>query len=126
MNNYHYNKDLKQLARDLRNNQTKAENRMWYDVLSDQRFLGYKFTRQRPIDQYIVDFFCKELLLIIEIDGKSHEYDDAIIKDRLRENRLTELGFVLIRFSDWEVMNQMDVVQSLLKEKVGEINDAVS
>jgi len=126
MNNYHYNKNLKQLARDLRNNQTKAENRMWYDVLSDQRFLGYKFTRQRPIDQYIVDFFCKELLLIIEIDGKSHEYDDAIIKDRLRENRLTELGFVLIRFSDWEVMNQMDVVQSLLKEKVGEINDAVS
>ena len=126
MNNYHYNKNLKQLARDLRNNQTKAENRMWYDVLSDQRFLGYKFTRQRPIDQYIVDFFCKELLLIIEIDGKSHEYDDAIIKDRLRENRLTELGFVLIRFSDWEVMNQMDVVQSLLKEKVGEINDVVS
>jgi len=126
MNNYHYNKNLKQLARDLRNNPTKAENRMWYDVLSDQRFLGYKFTRQRPIDQYIVDFFCKELLLIIEIDGKSHEYDDAIIKDRLRENRLTELGFVLIRFSDWEVMNQMDVVQSLLKEKVGEINDAVS
>ena len=72
MNNYHYNKNLKQLARDLRNNPTKAENRMWYDVLSDQRFLGYKFTRQRPIDQYIVDFFCKELLLIIEIDGKSH------------------------------------------------------
>lgn len=83
-----------------------------------KNFLDYKFLRQRPIDQYIVDFFCKELLLIIEIDGKSHDFDDARIKDQIRENRLNELGFHLIRFSDWEVKNQMDVVQGLLKEKI--------
>lgn len=85
MNNYHYNKRLKQFARDLRKNMIKAESLMWHEVLSNKIFLGYTFLRQRPIDQYIVDFLCKELVLIIEIDDKSHDFNDARINDEILE-----------------------------------------
>jgi len=97
---------------------------MWYELLSGKRFLGYKFLRQRIIENYIVDFYCKELKLIIEIDGKSHDFEEVLQKDIAREARLKELGFRMIRFSDWEVKNDLPEVQVLLRSKIIEIENS--
>ena len=72
---------------------------------------GFSFLRQRPIDRYIADFFCKKLKLVIECDGYSHHFDEAVIKDELRTKRLNELGYHVIRFSDDEVMHDIENVR---------------
>jgi len=66
-----YNHKLKELARKLRNDSTLSEIMLW-NYLNGKQMLGYDFDRQRPIDNYIVDFYCKDLKLAIEIDGESH------------------------------------------------------
>ena len=72
-NHHYYNKNLKEFARELRSESvSKAEKRIWKAFLSRKQFKGLRFLRQRPIDYFIVDFFCPELKLIIEIDGNSH------------------------------------------------------
>lgn len=116
LNNFHYNHRLKYLARELRNNPTKAERRLWYEVLSKKRLLGYSFTRQRPILNYIVDFFCKDLKLIIEVDGASHDFDDAMELDQIRQKNLENLGYQILRFSDWEVLNDFTEVELIIRE----------
>jgi len=63
--------------------------------------------RQRIIENYIVDFFCKDLKLIIEVDGKTHEFEEVQINDIKRERRLKELGYYVIRFTDYEVLNDL-------------------
>ena len=108
LNNY-YNKNLKQFARDLRNNSvSKAEKRIWKALLSKEQ-TGVRFLRQRSIDHFIVDFFAPNLGLIIEIDGSSHyskpEYDF------FRQEKLKGLGFDILRFSEGEVLNQLDEVK---------------
>ncbi|MCY3723847.1 MAG: DUF559 domain-containing protein [Candidatus Poribacteria bacterium] len=67
-----YNKALTQKARENRKNPTPAEKKLWYEVLSNKRLDNLKFTRQKPLDMYIVDFYCAELMLAIEIDGHTH------------------------------------------------------
>ena len=116
-----YNKRLKLYARKLRNNPTKAERKLWYDLIANKNFGGYQFLRQRPIDNFIVDFYCKELKLVIEVDGKSHEFDDVLKRDYLKNERLKELGFRIIRFSDWEVLNDLGLVQEILSNTIEEI-----
>ncbi len=94
-----YNPRLKALARQLRNNLTRTEAMLWKHLQKEQ-LLGYDFDRQRPVDEYIVDFFCKELLLAIEIDGASHDHPDAYAADLQRQQRLETLGSCLLRFTD--------------------------
>jgi len=101
--NHHYNKKLKHLARKLRNNPTYGEQKLWYELLAKHQFGGIQFLRQRIIENYIVDFFCKDLKLIIEVDGKTHEFEEVKINDLKREARLKELGYFVIRFMDYEV-----------------------
>ena len=72
--------------------------------------MGYQFLRQRPIDKFIVDFFCKELKLVIEVDGLTHMFEENFEKEFNRQKRLEELGYVVIRFSDDEVLNHRDNV----------------
>ncbi len=67
--------------------------------------MGYDFDRQRPIDEYIVDFYCKDLQLAIEIDGISHDYEEVIENDKIRQKRLESLGVHFLRFDDREVRN---------------------
>ena len=115
MNNF-YNKDLKLFSRTLRTQSvSRAEKQLWLSVLKSNK-IGVKFNRQRPIDHFIVDFFSKELGLIIEIDGNSH--DNNAKYDRYRQDRLIALGFTLLRFQEGEVLNQID-------EVAGKINHAV-
>ncbi len=71
---------------------------------------GYDFHRQKPIDNYIVDFFCIELMLAIEVDGYSHQNIETYNKDKLKENCLTELGVNLLRFEDREIFHDMENV----------------
>ena len=97
-----YEPSLKELARDLRNNMTQAEKNLWYHFLST---CPYKFQRQKPIDWYIVDFFCNELKLIIEIDWDSHFTDKAIKYDAERTKVLEKLGFQVVRFTNEEIFN---------------------
>lgn len=109
MKNYHYNKKLKPFARDLRNNSTRAEIRIWAELLRAKKMLGYPFLRQRPIDQYIADFLCKDLKLIIEIDGGSHNMKGEY--DKQRDNRLKELGYTTLRFTNEEVFVNLENVK---------------
>jgi len=80
--------------------------------------MGYSFRRQRPIGNFIADFVCLPLNLIIEVDGFSHE-EDGVIDDN-RDNELKELGFTTLRFSSWEVLNQIDEVANTIGEWIKE------
>jgi len=98
----HYNKNLKEFARNLRNNSTLPEVILWNKILKRRQLRGYSFLRQRPIGNYIVDFFCKDLKLIIEIDGKIHLFQKS--KDKKREEELLRLGYSIIRFQNEEIL----------------------
>lgn len=114
-NNYHYNKALKEKAQYLRNNSTHAEIILWNKVLKGRPVKNYRFLRQRPILFYIADFVCLELLLIIEVDGYTHEFDEIMRKDEKKESQLNSVGFTILRFSDWEVFNHLDEVFAEIK-----------
>jgi very-short-patch-repair endonuclease len=101
-----YNKNLKLLARNLRNNPTHSEVRMWKHLKGDA-FYGYDFHRQKPIGNYIVDFYCHQLRLVIEIDGITHNYDDVIEKDKIRDNYLHSLGLTVMRISAYNVIQDI-------------------
>lgn len=80
--------------------------------------MGHSFRRQRPIGNFIADFVCLPLNLIVEVDGFSHE-EDGVIDDN-RDNELKELGFTTLRFSSWEVLNQIDEVANIIGEWIKE------
>jgi len=101
-----YNPKLKALARKLRKDMTFGEVLLWNE-LKDNKVMGFDFDRQRCIDNFIVDFYCKDLMLAIEIDGMSHNYEEAFEKDELRQQKLESFGIVLIRFSESEMKNDM-------------------
>ena len=98
-----YNPNLKELARQLRNNSTKAEVILWQKLKNKQMY-GYDFHRQKPIDNYIIDFFCYELMLAIEVDGYSHQLQEVYDKDIIKTQKLNQLGISLLRFTDNEVL----------------------
>ncbi|NET60194.1 MAG: endonuclease domain-containing protein [Symploca sp. SIO2E6] len=100
-----YNPTLKERARELRKNMTPGEQKLWHH-LKGKRMLGYDFDRQRPIDQFIVDFYCKLLQLAIEIDGASHDSEEAQQYDCERQLRLEGLGVHFLRFRESEVLNE--------------------
>lgn len=113
-NNFYYNKELNPLAKELKKQMTKSEACMWKYLLQAKQFYGYKFRRQRPILNYIVDFCCLELMLIIEVDGFTHDSEDAVSKDIERDLKLVEIGFSVLRFSSWEVLNRIAEVNIIL------------
>ena len=102
--NYSYNKKLQPLAKQLRKSLTKSEACLWKYALQAKQLKGDPFSRQRPILQYIADFFCKELMLIIEIDGITHDNEVSRSKDIRREERLAKAGFKIVRFTDKELL----------------------
>jgi very-short-patch-repair endonuclease len=104
-----YDPKLKQLAKKLRKSSTLSEILLWQH-LKGKQMLGYDFHRQKPIDNYIVDFFCNELMLAIEIDGVSHDFEEVYIKDMAREQRLESLGVHFLRFDDREIKKDVNNV----------------
>jgi very-short-patch-repair endonuclease len=94
-----YETDLKEFSRSLRNNSTLGEVLLWQELRAG-KLMGYKFNRQRPIDRYIVDFYCKPLNLVIEVDGHIHSEEGIIVKDEQRQKILEELGIHFLRFDD--------------------------
>jgi very-short-patch-repair endonuclease len=106
-----YNKNLQQFANDLRKRMTKAEACLWKYVLRASKMKGHGFRRQRPIMNYVADFMCKELMLVIEVDGSSHWNDDAQKNDAQREKVLQLAGFTILRFTDEEILNNLTQVE---------------
>jgi very-short-patch-repair endonuclease len=108
-----YNRELKDLAKELRRNMTLSEVLLWNE-LKQKQMLGCDFDRQRPIGNFIVDFYCKELSLAIEIDGDTHiyryDYDDE------RQSSLEKLGIHFLRFEDIEVKKNMNNVLRVIED----------
>jgi len=104
-----YRKDLKLLARKLRKESTLSEVLLWCE-LRNKQLLGFQFHRQVPILDYIVDFYCHELHLAIEIDGASHSRDTIAINDALRQKRLEKEGLKFLRFDDLDIKQNIEMV----------------
>jgi very-short-patch-repair endonuclease len=89
---------------------TKAEACLWKFVIGGKQMMNYQFRRQRPVLNYIADFMCKELMLIIEVDGITHQWEEVYQKDLIREQKLKEVGFYIIRFDDNEILSDINNV----------------
>lgn len=104
----------------LRTHGTKGEARLWSQVLSNKKFYGLMFNRQFPIDKYIVDFICRQLKLIVEIDGASHDHKTE--PDEHRDKRLMELGYKVIRIMERDVLsditNVIRAIEACLPEEL--------
>ena len=99
-----YNPSLMPLAKHLRQNMTYGEVLLWNE-LKQKKMMGFDFDRQRPMLNYIVDFYCKDLMLAIEIDGESH--DDQIEADEKRQKELENVGVNFLRFDEQFVRNDI-------------------
>ncbi len=112
-----YNPILKDLARELRNSSTLSEVLLWQH-LKGKKILGYDFDRQKPIDNFIVDFFCSELMLAIEIDGETHNY--KISRDKERQKKIEGIGVRFLRFTDDEIKQNLEGVLAVIERWVRE------
>ena len=112
-----YNPKLKEFAKQLRNNSTKSEIRLWYYLKGKQR-LGCDFHRQKPIDDFIIDFYCCELLLAIELDGITHSFEGATERDTTRDDILRSFGITILRFEDCFVFKNIDWVLEEIDETI--------
>ena len=99
---------------------TKAEACLWKYALKNRLMKGYTFNRQRPVLNYIADFMCKDLLLIIEVDGLSHFNEEAHNKDIKRQQNLENNGYKVVRFLDNEVLKDMQNVIRCLEITIEE------
>ncbi len=109
-----YNKDLKEKSRQLRENMTDAERRLWAKIRI-QQLKGYQFYRQKPLGDYIVDFFCPRAKLVIEVDGSQHFANEMTEYDRIRTEYLNGLGLRVLRFTNLDVLKNIEgVVESII------------
>ncbi len=111
-----YNKELIKNAKENRKNPTVAEKKLWRDVLSNKQFTLHKFTRQKPLDNFIVDFYCSELLLVIEVDGDTHANQEEYDKQRSRI-LLEKYNIQVIRYYNSEVLKNIEGIRTDLLEK---------
>ena len=114
---YHlrYRDSLTWAARKNRKNETEAEEKLWNEVLR-KRQTGYKFVRQKPIDRFVVDFYCSELSLAIEVDGNSH--DKKLERDESRDNFLKVCGIKTLRFTNEEILEEIEEVKDKLRNEL--------
>lgn len=112
--------EIHRRAQELRKRMTPCENILW-ERLKGKHFLGYKFRRQHPLYKYIVDFYCHQLKLVIEVDGSVHLGADAVEYDFNRTVELEEFGLKVLRFSNEEVSYKIEFVMAVIKAQVDEI-----
>jgi very-short-patch-repair endonuclease len=115
-----YNKNLKPFANQNRKQMTKAEACLWKYGLK-AKLTGYTFNRQRPVLNYIADFMCKELKLIIEVDGYTHLLESVFENDKIRQQKLEEAGFKVFRFKDEEVLKEINNVREVIFKTIEEL-----
>ena len=121
MKNIPYNPILRDYAKKLRKQGVLSEVLLWKKI--QKKTLGVEFHRQVPIDNYIVDFYCHEIMLAIEVDGDSHLDPDVQINDVIRQEKLEKLGVKFIRFNDLDVKKNMNDVIRCLQAKVEELKE---
>jgi len=112
----HNHKYLKNYRKENRNNSTPAEAKLW-SLLSHRKLDGRKFRRQHSINNYIVDFYCPEEKLIIELDGQVHFNPISEEKDYLRDNNLEYMGFKIVRFENHFVFDDTQGVLNAIRNK---------
>lgn len=113
------NSNLKHHARQLRQNSTFAEVLLWLNIKG--KSYGYEFHRQVPINEFILDFYCHELQLAIEIDDSTHDFNYN--RDEKRQKKLERLGIILVRFSDYDVKHNINDVLRTLEFVINEIEE---
>ncbi len=120
-----YNKNLKSLSKELRAHSTLGEVTLW-KYLRAKQVCGMQFNRQKPIGNYIVDFYCKKACLVIEIDGYSHSFSQKRKRDMTRQRFLEKMNLTVLRFSETEVLKEIDqvlkVIESFLVKKTNPPN----
>src|SRR6266496_3811462 len=104
-------------AEELRNKMTSAEEILWRHIHINQWHL--KFRRQHPIANYVADFYCHAIKLVIEIDGGIHEVEEVKIYDELREKNMKALGLTVLRFKNEEIFNNIKTVLSKISDTIG-------
>ena len=110
-----YNKCLKERSRTLRRNMTDAERMLW-SKLRGKQLKGFQFNRQKVIGNYIADFYCRKAELVIEVDGGQHYMDSGMTRDEKRDAYISQLGLKILRFSNVEVLKNIDgVVEDIVK-----------
>ena len=107
---------VNETRKNLRNNMTEAEKRLWIHLKNEQ--LGLKFRRQYSISHYIADFYSPSLKLVIELDGSGHFTPEALEYDKIREEFMNSLGIKTIRFNNNDVMTNIEGVLERIKEIV--------
>ncbi|MEN2281991.1 endonuclease domain-containing protein [Algoriphagus sp. SE2] len=115
-----YSYSLKDFSRELRKHSTLSEVLFWQRIKGKQ-FRGYQFNRQKPLGNFIVDFYCKKLDLVIEIDGDSHFHETSVVNDQKRQQILENSGLIFFRILDIDVKNRMSTVLNLLNDSVDKI-----
>ncbi len=110
-----YKSTLKPFARNLRNNMTDAEQLLW-SKLRRKQILGVQFYRQKPLANYIVDFYCAAANLVIELDGSQHFEPDHQASDTERDRVLESIGLMVLRFDNRQVMQELDAVMQVIFE----------
>ena len=96
-------------------NMTKAEQLIWFNILKSDK-TGFRWKKQKIVGNYILDFYCDELSLVIEIDGESH--NDTVEYDQIRTNFLNSLGLSVIRYQNVDIYNNLDGVAQDLKQRL--------
>jgi very-short-patch-repair endonuclease len=114
-----YNSKLKELSKNLRHEQTDAEKCLWERIRHNH--LGYTFYRQKPIGEYIVDFYCPKRRLVIEVDGGQHFSGETKHTDEIRDEYMRSLGLTIMRFSNSDVLKNTDSVAEAIYERMGKI-----
>jgi len=114
-----YNKNLKEFSRKLRKNSTLGEILLWKKLRAGS-IMNYSFNRQKPLGRYIVDFYCKPLNLVIEIDGSYHFEEEQKVKDKERQQILEEMGLKFLRFSEEQIRKDMDIVLKAIEHYISE------
>ena len=117
-----YNPKLKKFARELRNNSTRSEIKLW-GFLNGKQMSGYDFHRQKPLLNFIADFYCYELKLVIELDGYTHQFEETIVKDRLKDETLQNIGLTVLRFEDEEIMDDIENVIRVIENYIDEFKE---
>ena len=114
-NHIPYNPRLKEFSRSMRGYGEKSEAMLWKRLKAKQT--GFAFNRQKPILNYIADFYCKELGLVVEIDGASHFSHEAYEKDQERDRQMRAIGLEIIRVIDGDVRKDADTVATFIEEQ---------